>query len=483
MISSHTLYKVKQNDDRSLKLKARIAPHGNEDNLKDVLTKDCSTCPPTGLRILESIASLHGWNVYKADVKAAFLQTGKAYRDVYVRPPRESHMKATHMWLLLTAAYGLVNANAKWQNHSDNLMFELNLSQSKFIPQLFFKKEGGILVLIVAKIVDDLKAAGIGDNAKNFLEQFHKHFKFGAVNRGPGKLRFFGINTMQNEDFTVGTDADDKLDAVTEYPFTRRRRKQSEEELNTIEKSVFASVNSSLGWIGTAASPFCSFYSSYLQQKEPAIKVSPLIEQVNIVRKLKKLGTKISYPRPTDDAYYALRILVFSDASRVDENGQTGVVAGLLVGEMKHDAIYHVLSWISYNSKLPVKSVPAAEILAATEGIDERKMLSQAYSELMGLNIKMRLCVDSKDLFTSLSTQRNSVDRSIRGDVSCIRFEFQTGTVDTISWVPGNVTLADPLTKKDSQLTDLLQLSLFSGRLSVDLEKVSESKSSEKNFG
>jgi len=53
IIGSHTLYKVKHNDDGSLKLKARIAPHGNEDDIKHMLNKDCTICPPTGLRIVE----------------------------------------------------------------------------------------------------------------------------------------------------------------------------------------------------------------------------------------------------------------------------------------------------------------------------------------------------------------------------------------------------------------------------------------------
>ena len=269
IIRSHTLYKVKQNEDGSLKRKARIAPHGNENDFKNDLSKDCATCPPTGLRILESIASLYKWKLHKADVKAAFLQTGQAKRDVYVRPPKESSMKSTHLWLLLTAAYGLVNANAKWQNQSDNVMLDLGLQQSSPIPQLFFKKEGGRLVLLVAKIVDDLKVAGEGNRAELFLEAFDKKFKFGNVNHGPGKLRFFGINTIQNTDHTIETDADDKMEAVVEYPFSRMRRKQFDQPLTKIEKSVFASTNSSLGWIGTAASPFCSFYASYLQQKAP----------------------------------------------------------------------------------------------------------------------------------------------------------------------------------------------------------------------
>lgn len=60
VIISHTLYKVKHNNDGTLKLKARKAPHGNEDDPKHLLSKDCSMCPPTGLCILESSASLFG---------------------------------------------------------------------------------------------------------------------------------------------------------------------------------------------------------------------------------------------------------------------------------------------------------------------------------------------------------------------------------------------------------------------------------------
>ena len=154
---------MKQNDDGSLKLKARIAPQRNEDDMKYFLSKDCTTCPPTGLRILESFASLYSWTVYKADVMAAFLQTGEEKKNVYVRPPKESPMKSTHLWLLLVTAHGLVNANAKWQNQSDKIMLDIGLQQSSHVPQLLYKKEGGRLVLLVAKIVDDLEIAGEGN--------------------------------------------------------------------------------------------------------------------------------------------------------------------------------------------------------------------------------------------------------------------------------------------------------------------------------
>lgn len=250
-----------------------------------------------------------------------------------------------------------------------------------------------------------------------------------------------------------------------------------------MEKSVFASANSSLGWIGTAASTFCSFYASYLQQKAPDLKVCNLIEQVNVLRKLKRLGTTIAYPRPTDQDMHKLSVLVFTDASRTDDVGQVGVVTGLLIDEMEENSIYHPISWISHKPKRPVKSVPAAEILAASEGIDEGKTIAKAYSGILGMDIKLPLAVDSKDMFTSLSTQKSSIDKSLRGDVSCIRYDFQTGAVDEISWIPGHANLADPLTKKDSCLTDALQLTLFTGRLCFKFEDTAETKCSEKNFG
>lgn len=75
--------------------------------------------------MVESIASLMKWKIYTADVKAAFLQTGSANSDVYIRPPKESGLKSKKLWLLLTAAFGLVIANAKWQMQSDSCLYKL----------------------------------------------------------------------------------------------------------------------------------------------------------------------------------------------------------------------------------------------------------------------------------------------------------------------------------------------------------------------
>lgn len=66
-----------------------------------------------------SIALIFSWILTAIDVKTAFLQTGKAERHVYVIPPFESGDRGSKMWLLLRAAYGLINSNAEWQFQSD----------------------------------------------------------------------------------------------------------------------------------------------------------------------------------------------------------------------------------------------------------------------------------------------------------------------------------------------------------------------------
>lgn len=91
------IYKVKINDDMSLKLKAGIAPHGNEDSAKSLLQFDCAMCPPAGFKIAPSIAALQKFRLKKINVKTVFLQAGLVERDVYVIPACESEDRSKRM--------------------------------------------------------------------------------------------------------------------------------------------------------------------------------------------------------------------------------------------------------------------------------------------------------------------------------------------------------------------------------------------------
>lgn len=63
-------------------MKARIAQH--EESLKS----DSASCPAVGIRILLLIAPVIKWPLAKIDFTIAYLQTGQALGDVYVKSPK-----------------------------------------------------------------------------------------------------------------------------------------------------------------------------------------------------------------------------------------------------------------------------------------------------------------------------------------------------------------------------------------------------------
>lgn len=80
----------------------------------------------------------------------------------------------------------------------------------------------------------------------------------------------------------------------------------------------------------------------------------------------------------------------------------------------------------------PVKSIRAAEILAASDAIEDGEVLKRLLCTILGSLINFSVALYSRDLFTLHSTQLNSINKSIRGDVNCIRYELEVMNVNEI---------------------------------------------------
>lgn len=382
----------------------------------------------------------------------------------------------------MTAAYGLVNANAKWQQHSDSFLRDLGFIQLIHVPQLFYRKISNRLQALAVKVVDDIIVVAESTDLTQFVTQISSKYKVGTVVRGPGSFSFFGLEITQDTDGMIQVSGDEKLLALRPHPISRLRRKEIDERLNAVESFSFGSMNGSLGFIGHTASPFCSFTTSYLQQRRSNPVVKDLIQQCNMLRQLQDLGSTITFRRPDTIGSFPLKVVVFSDAARSNDHGQLAFVAGLVIGEVDKESVFHTIAWRSQKSKRPTKSVGAAETLAAGSAVDEGKVLVRAYQELLDITMDLVVIVDSKDLYDSLSTCRGATDKSIRADVSLIRYEFETQKISRMIWIPGNVNPADALTKPDSPLRQTLQLLMFSGRIPIDFS-TSQHRDSEQFLG
>lgn len=89
IISSHTSYSVKEDEDRFRKLKAKLVTHGNHDGMKHVFRKECSNADMIIIRLLLSVALCRNFVFGVAKVKEAYLQSGPIQMEIFVWPSQE----------------------------------------------------------------------------------------------------------------------------------------------------------------------------------------------------------------------------------------------------------------------------------------------------------------------------------------------------------------------------------------------------------
>lgn len=111
--NNHSLYRVKAGNDGPLRIKGRTAPHGNENDIRAELLADCTLCFPVGIRALESVSSLKGWIILKANAKTTFLQTVQAKIDVYAKQQKTAHRKFIAKFSYVAAAHCCIRTSKR----------------------------------------------------------------------------------------------------------------------------------------------------------------------------------------------------------------------------------------------------------------------------------------------------------------------------------------------------------------------------------
>ena len=79
----------------------------------------------------------------------------------------------------------------------------MGLEHVDLVPQLFILLKNGEVNLLAIKIVDDVLLTGTDPALRKFITEFNAKFKLGEILHGPGTLRFYGMNIIQNSDWSV----------------------------------------------------------------------------------------------------------------------------------------------------------------------------------------------------------------------------------------------------------------------------------------
>lgn len=211
--------------------------------------------------------------------------------------------------------------------------------------------------------------------------------------------------------------------------------------------------------------------------------VSDLCKHSSRLNKLNSLGTVTCYSRPDDYRQHSLSVLFFCDAGKTVDAAQLSFIRGLLIDSINSSSHTHVISWVSHKARWPVKSIRAAETLAASEANDTGKSICAVYHILCGIDINLLTALDTKYLYTSLATPQKFIDPLIWGYVIVIRYEFETRSRHEAVWIPEKLNLADYGTMFDSPLNSVLNQMLQTGRWLPFSFDNAESCPSDKPFG
>lgn len=154
--------------------------------------------------------------------------------------------------------------------------------------------------------------------------------------------------------------------------------------------------------------------------------VAALLSRTNYLLEHKHFGAPIHFPSVSHLGLRAVSGLYFSDAGKRNGHGQLSYLAGLLDGPFDAGFLLYTRNWMILKSKRSVKSICTVEISCSLRNHWWKKFLKSAISSLLVNFIRLITALDSGNLFTSLSTQRNSVDKSMRADIILICYEYGT---------------------------------------------------------
>lgn len=213
-------------------------------------------CSLLGMRILLITAPLREWWVVKEDTETAFIQTCPAQRQVLVVPPAEYANRRNDLWLMLAAAYAVINYSVKCHRKSDDAFKIIEMEQIEFIPQLgALHGKTRVVILFTCTLVYDIFLTGTDDQLRYYMTELNNIFRLGETLNGTGPLRFSGMNLKQADDISISIHADDKLTPIETNSICQRRRRQAEETINEIKAKAFLSIIFSNGLLFITVPP------------------------------------------------------------------------------------------------------------------------------------------------------------------------------------------------------------------------------------
>ena len=146
---------------------------------------------------------------------------------------------------------------------------------------------------------------------------------------------------------------------------------------------------------------------------------------------------------------------LYTDASwqNIDDTGSTGGKVIIVKSGSKSFPV----TWSSNRLKRVCHSSQQAEIMALNEGLKDLGYVREMIREMTGVNLNTTVLTDNKNVHSSVISTTAPQDKKVKVELASAREALREGEIGGIKHIPGKTgMLADPLTKKKANATDLL---------------------------
>ena len=488
----------KPNGDGTHKKKARVVVCGNFQQVQPG-EETCANTPSFPmLRVLVSLASLHGWSVASWDVSTAFLYASlPEEQEVYCRPPnvlvRLGLVQPGIVWRLKKALYGLRTSPKAWEEERDQKLGQLrwNGPHGKvglvkvesancvwMIQALDDKACSNPLGMVIA-YVDDIIAVGEQEQLDGMKAELDKLYVMKTSGFIPSTydpevepLRFLGclieripsgqiiMHQRSYIDHCLRSNEMEKLKGLTTLPAVDERSPPEEEVDENGQATDYEEHKSAcqkhIGqfmWLATRTRPDISATLGILASQmviRPKYVHSCLKQLWRYIVGTRELD--MTSFEPNDVAFGELLLTLYVDASFSTGGGRSRTgIAMYLVNPI--DGSESLVQWASRRQTSMATSAPEAEVSAMAEGFAASIFLFDSLKELrlvkgIGPSCILSMKTDSAVALKQLNTQSVTVrSRTAAQKLTYLReLVYQAPQVEPI-YISGQSQRADGQTK------------------------------------
>ena len=314
---------------------------------------------------------------------------------------------------------------------------------------MFIKFSDGKLSGVLTAHIDDLFHAGDISFQKDVMAKLAQRFQVGT--QFTQDFIYVGFHVSQMED-RVLVDQNHYLSSLPVITVRNNRDKKS--ELNSGELTQLRAAVGSLNWIVQGTRPDSSFEMLELSTKFKDGTCQDLISASKLATKIKSQDCSIIFPKLQDISGW--KLLLFTDAAFGNLPDGVSSTQAYVIFLVDQRGKCCPVEWKSNKIRRVCRSTLAAESYALHDGLGAAIIMKKALQEMFPcIDFPISVKVDCKALIEALHSTSPVEEKLLRLTIAAIKQLAEEFNL-CFSWIPGNLQLANGMTKRGASGADLL---------------------------